>query len=89
MIVRPIKLVGILDKRKWNVSDQPFHILASFMICLVGEGGLMDNTETSERRFFAFEELPVNELRVHTSSYEQIKMCFDAYHCRNWVPVID
>ncbi len=89
MIVRPIKLVGILDKSKWNTCNQPFHILSSFMICLAGEGALTDNLETSERRFFAFESLPVDRLRIHTSSYEQIKMCFEAYHSKNWVPVID
>ena len=47
------------------------------------------NDETLERRFFKLEDIPVDELRVGTTTIEQIRLCFEALHTENWVPVID
>ncbi|MGN1280928.1 MAG: NUDIX hydrolase N-terminal domain-containing protein [Succinivibrio sp.] len=89
MIVTPYRFVGMLDKDRWNKSSQPFHILAAFTICRAGDGEFMQNEETLQRKFFAFDDIPVAELRVGTTTIEQIKMCFDAYRSEHWVPVID
>ncbi len=89
MLVKPVKLVGILDKSRWNTSSQPFHILASFMVCHSGDGQFVKNNETLQRKFFAIDEIPYEKLRVGTTTKEQILMCFDAYKTVNWVPVID
>ncbi len=89
MLVKPVKFVGLLDKSKWNKSSQPFHILASFTICLEGDGEFEKNTETLERRFFNLEELSDDMLRVGTTTTDQIKMCFDAFKTEHWIPVID
>lgn len=89
MIVTPYKFVGMLNKSKWNISKQPFHILASFTICKAGEGDFTPNDETLQRKFFKLEDIPVKDLRVGTTTIEQIKLCFEAYHTEHWVPVID
>lgn len=89
MLVSPYRFVGLLDKDKWNKSSQPFHILAAFTICRAGDGAFVKNNETLARRFFALEDIPVSELRVGTTTIEQIKMCFEAYKSEHWVPVID
>lgn len=91
MIVYPYRLVAILDKSKWNVfsSVQPFHILAAFCLCRIGEGSFTKNSETLERRFFSLDEIPVKELRTGTTTFEQIKMCFEAYSNKDFAPVID
>ena len=89
MLVSPYRFVGILDKSKWNKSSQPFHILAAFTVCKEGDGQFCRNSETLERRFFSLEEIPVDDLRVGTTTIEQIKMCFEAYRTEHWVPVVD
>lgn len=89
MVVSPYKFVAMLDKSKWNKSSQPFHILAAFTICKEGEGQFSKNSETLERRFFSLDEIPVDDLRVGTTTIEQIKLCFDAYKTEHWIPVID
>ena len=92
MIVYPYRLVAILDKSKWNVfsSVQPFHILAAFCLCRIGEGSFTKNSETLERRFFSLDEIPVKELRTGTTTFEQIKMCFDAYRAGDkWKTIFD
>ncbi len=89
MLVKPVKFVGMIDKSKWNKSSQPFHILASFTVCLEGEGEFTPNSETLERRFFSVEEVSDEMLRLGTTTTEQIRMCSEAFNSKNWVPVID
>ena len=89
MAVNCVKFVGMLDKDKWNRSSQPFHILMALTICRYGDGQFVPNDETLERRFFKLEDIPVDELRVGTTTIEQIRLCFEALHTENWVPVID
>ena len=89
MQVKVSRFVGMLDKSKWNISKQPFHILASFCICKEGEGQFSPNSETLEREFFDFDRIPVKELRVGTTTIDQIRLCFDAYRAKSWVPIID
>lgn len=89
MLVTPVKLAAFLDKDKWNKSSQPFHILAAFTICYEGEGEFEKNSETLERRFYNLEDIDETWLRLGTTTLSQIKLCFDAYHTENWIPVID
>lgn len=89
MQVLATKFVGMLDKDKWNKSSQPFHILCALTICKVGDGEFTANDETLQRRFFKLEDIPVDDLRIGTTTIEQIKLCFDALHTDNWIPVID
>ena len=89
MLVKPFKFVGMLDKSKWNKSSQPFHILASFTICLEGEGEFTPNSETLERKFFSVDEISDEILRLGTTTTEQIRMCAEAFKNKDWVPVVD
>ena len=89
MNVRVSKFVGLLDKSKWNTSSQPYHILAAFSVCYVGEGEFESNSETVQREFFDIDKIPVEQLRTGTTTIEQIRLCYQAYKTDNWVAVVD
>ena len=59
------------------------------MLCSCGTESFESNSETSERRFFAEDELPVENLRTNTNSLEQLKMCFACYRADEWTPIVE
>ena len=89
MRVSPIRLIAILDRNRHNRPVFPYGVLKCFVLCSEGEGEFVKNSETVERRFFNKEELPVSELRVGTTSLEQLSLCFAAYANPQWQPVIE
>ncbi|MCL2065620.1 MAG: ADP-ribose pyrophosphatase, partial [Candidatus Cloacimonetes bacterium] len=58
-----------------------------FMICNVISGHFLPNLETSDSGYFSLNELP--ELSTEKNTYEQIQMCFTAYHDNSWVVKFD
>ena len=57
------------------------------MICNVISGHFLPNLETSDSGYFSLNELP--ELSTEKNTYEQIKMCFTAYHDNSWIVKFD
>lgn len=89
MEVYPEKLIAILDKNKYNDPENLSGCLKAFVLCKAGPGCFVDNLETSERRYFSLDDLPLDNLRTATTSVEQLKICFAAYEQPNWQPIIE
>lgn len=83
------RLIAIVNRNRNNVPNMPYGVLRSFMLCLPGEGSFTPNIETTERRFFARDEIPVDELKLTTLNYDLILMCFEAYEHPEFVPIIE
>lgn len=89
MDVAPVKLIALVDKNRHNTNPAINGCLKAFVLCNAGPGVFVDNIETSERRFFSEDELPLDNLRTSTTSYEQLKMCFAAYHDKLWQAIVE
>lgn len=89
MDVHPIRLIAIHDKNKHNVPEKLNGTLKAFVECSAGPGEFQPNSETTECRFFAINELPVHDLRTSTNTLEQIMMCFSCHKDPLWRPVVE
>ncbi|MCL2065436.1 MAG: NUDIX hydrolase [Candidatus Cloacimonetes bacterium] len=85
--VVPDRLIAIQDRNKHNKPQYAYGICKIFMICNVISGHFLPNLETSDSGYFSLNELP--ELSTEKNTYEQIKMCFTAYHDDSWVVKFD
>ena len=85
--VIPDRLVAIQDRNKHNKPQYAYGICKVFIICNLVSGKFEPNLETSDSDYFSITELP--ELSTTKTTYEQIKMCFNAYHDSNWVVEFD
>jgi len=81
------KIIAVQDRDKHNLPPYAYGVVKIFYLCEVLGGSFSDNTETSESRYFSFEELP--PLAEEKCSKEQIRMCFDAYQSKNWIVQFD
>lgn len=77
------KLIAVQDWRLHNVCNYAYGVVKIFVLCKVIGGSFEKNIETTEIKYFGRDELPDN-LAVEKTSAEQILMCFDAYHDKNW-----
>ena len=90
-----ILMVKEQRSQKWNVpggwcdEDQTIMCLKAFVLCSCGTESFESNSETSERRFFAEDELPLENLRTNTNTLEQLKMCFACYRAAEWTPIVE
>jgi len=74
LIVTPVKLLAVLDKKCHNHPPDMYHIYKIFILCKENGGSLKGGMETSETGFFGLNELPpLSEPRI---TEEQIKMMF-------------
>lgn len=81
------KIIAVQDRDKHNLPPYAYGVVKIFYLCEVLGGSFSDNTETSESRYFSFEELP--PLAEEKCSKEQIRMCFDAYQSKDWIVQFD
>ena len=86
--VEPQRLVAAHSNRKHNNPKSYFYITRFFVLCRYISGEYVPNEETSEARYFSVDELP-EDLNDHKSSPEQIRLCLEALHEKNWNPKID
>lgn len=90
MDVFPVKLIAIQDRNAHNIPKHICGCLKAFVECNAGPGEFVENIETSERRFFAENELPpLDQLRTSTTSLDQLMMCFHAHRSPDWKPVVE
>lgn len=87
LIVKPVKLLGVLDKSKYNKSPYPYHVYKIFILCEITGGEMKPGFETSDVGFFERDNLP--ELSIGRNTEEQIKMMFDFLDNPNREPVFD
>jgi len=75
LIVEPIRLLAVLDKKCHRHPPDLFHIYKLFILCRETGGKLQQGMETSETGFFGMDELPpLSTPRITT---EQIALMFD------------
>lgn len=86
-IVKPKRIIGALDRNKHIDDAFPYSVYKIFVECDYVEGKYVENIETIESNFFAFNELP--ELSVGRNTKSQIEMCFNAREADVFETVFD
>lgn len=72
--VKPVKLLGVLDKKCHPHPPSPYHVYKIFIQCEIIGGGPQTGIETTAVGFFAENELP--KLSEGRNTRSQIKMLF-------------
>lgn len=80
-------VIAVQDREKHNLPIYAYKVCKVFVLCSVIDGSFEENIETVESRYFGIDELPM--LATEKNTKEQISMCFDAYHAKNWVTLFD
>ena len=85
--VKVDKVIAIQDRAKHNLPVYAYGVCKVFAQCSVIGGSFEPNIETTEFRYFTEDELP--ELATEKNNEEQIKMCFSAYHSKDWKTILE
>ncbi len=85
--VRADLVIAVQDREKHNRPVYANKICKIFFLCTVLSGSFQPNSETTESRYFALENLPV--LATEKVTKAQIKMCFDACRAEHWKTIFD
>ena len=86
--VRNQKIIAIQDRNQHNTPSYAYGICKVFVLCELLGGEFKENTETTEIKYFSFDEIPQN-LANEKTSMEQIEMCFRALNDSNWQTKFD
>ncbi|AZN76640.1 ADP-ribose pyrophosphatase [Lactobacillus acidophilus] len=86
-IVKPIKLVAVLDRNHHNKPILATNITKLFYLCEEQGGEFVANDETDACDYFALENLP--KLSLGRNTKEQIDLCFKASKDPNWQTVFE
>lgn len=81
------RLIALHDRNRHNPPRYAYGICKVFVLCRKTGGCFAANTETTESRYFALDELPPLSLAKNTP--EQVTLCFEAYRDENWKTVFD
>ena len=76
------RIIAVQDRNMHNVPPYAYNVCKIFVLCEILSGYFQPNIETTESDYFRLEELPL--LAEEKNNEEQIKMCFSAYHDKNW-----
>ena len=90
--VEPVKLLMLLDYRKWNSPPTNLSIYKMFILCKASESELSHYVSHTDfdilgSGFFAEDEIP--PLSVPRTSYSQIAKLFEFYDNASMLPIID
>jgi len=77
LIVEPMRLLALFDKRKHPHPPQPWYVYKAFIQCEVTGGSLVqDSAETSGARWFRQDELTSIELSTDRTTVSQLETMF-------------
>jgi ADP-ribose pyrophosphatase YjhB (NUDIX family) len=77
LIVKPVRLLALFDKRKHPHPPQPWHAYKAFIECEVQSGSLIQETpETMGARWFRYDELSHIELSTDRTTASQLETIF-------------
>lgn len=76
------RIIAVQDREKHNLPSYAYGVCKIFILCSMIGGQFKENIETTESRYFAFDEMP--ELAAEKNNEDQIKMCFEAYRSDHW-----
>lgn len=82
------KVISIQDRNKHNKPVYAYGVCKVFLLCDIIGGEFIKNIETTEIKYFSFNNLPSN-LAEEKTNKEQIEMCFKAYNDKNWQTKFD
>lgn len=85
---KALKIISIQDRNKHNKPIYAYGVCKVFVLCDILGGEFIENIETTEIQYFSLDDLP-NNLAEEKSNQEQIEMCFNAYHDKNWQTQFD
>lgn len=85
--VKVDKIIAVQDRAKHNLPVYAYGVCKIFALCSVIGGKFAENIETTGFQYFSQNELP--ELATEKNNEEQIKMCFEAYHNKDWKTLVD
>lgn len=85
--VVPEKVIAVQDRAKHNLPRYAYGVCKIFVQCRLIGGAFTENSETTEAKYFAPEELP--ELAGEKNTAEQVRLCFEAYRDENWKTLLD
>lgn len=80
-------VIAVQDMDKHNRPIRAHKVCKVFVLCSVIGGKFEKNIETVDSGYFRLDGLP--ELSEDKNSYDQIKMCFEAYGAKHWVTQFD
>ncbi|WP_455614620.1 NUDIX hydrolase N-terminal domain-containing protein [Bacteroides congonensis] len=80
--VEATRIIAVQDRNMHNMPPYAYNVCKIFVLCEILSGHFQPNIETTESNYFRLEELPL--LAEEKNNEEQIKMCFSAYHDKNW-----
>lgn len=75
ILVRPVKVLAMLDKKFFPHPVSAYHIYKIFIRCEMVAGAPKSGLESLDVRFFGLDELP--ELSLHRITREQIALLFE------------
>lgn len=81
------EVIAVQDREKHNLPIYAYKVCKVFILCRKISGSFSKNIETVGSAYFALDEIP--PLAEEKNTFEQIKMCFDAYNSKNWKTLID
>ena len=77
LIVKPVRLLALFDKRKHSHPPQPWYVYKAFIQCEVRGGSLIQDTqETGGARWFREHELSSIELSTDRTTASQLEIIF-------------
>lgn len=78
LVVKPVRLLGIFDKRKHRHPPQPWYVYKIFIQCECAGGNLVEDTsETAGARWFNQSDLSGIELSTDRITAVQLESMFD------------
>lgn len=86
--VKAEKIIALQDRNKHNKPPYAYGICKIFVYCKLVGGKFVQNSETTETRYFALDELPEN-LAEEKTTKAQIELCFQAANDPCWQTVFD
>jgi ADP-ribose pyrophosphatase YjhB (NUDIX family) len=77
LVVKPVRLLALFDKRKHPHPPQPWYVYKAFIQCEVQGGSLIQDTaETTGARWFRQDELPYLDLSIDRTTESQLETIF-------------
>ena len=78
LIVKPLRLLAIMDKKCHPHPPTPFYSYKIFILCEIITGEAKSGTETLDAKFFKLDEIP--ELSTERLTKDQIKIIIEQYY---------
>lgn len=81
------KIIAVMDRDKHNLPRYIYKVIKVFMLCEVKSGKFKKNLETIASEYFSLGDLP--PLSTAKNNHQQIQLCFQAYHQKQWQTYFD